>query len=430
MITPSDVTTLNRIVTTDNEGLADFRTFIHAASPEGFYRFIFQSGEFEQKVSIYVKRQKEGEVRLAYLETVPSYMNDFDTNETCGYIFNLNTGKTDALMAYGCPDSDHRQVEIWQNGRLNYYADLNLEGLTGNIIFPLSSPVGNYQTTCNGWCGVFEGNGHVLSHFTPAANYLGLFGGKLNSSGVVQNLSIVDVKLNKTVNDTIKLNGETFEIVGIFETGNTFQDQGGFSPLEITQDLMDAEDNISSIYVKLDSGANVETVEGKIDSLYGENLTTISSLSDLEMVRDMIDMLNGASWAISLLAIIIGGVGIINTMLTSVLERTRELGVLKAVGWSNRKILIMIIGESIVITLVAGIIGSICGVIGVELLSATGAVSILAPVYTINTFVKAFGIALIVGVVGLSIGFAAFTQTLRIENVPTTGDGSSGSCLP
>ena len=205
---------------------------------------------------------------------------------------------------------------------------------------------------------------------------------------------------NKTVNDTIKLNGETFEIVGIFETGNTFQDQGGFSPLEITQDLMDAEDNISSIYVKLDSGANVETVEGKIDSLYGENLTTISSLSDLEMVRDMIDMLNGASWAISLLAIIIGGVGIINTMLTSVLERTRELGVLKAVGWSNRKILIMIIGESIVITLVAGIIGSICGVIGVELLSATGAVSILAPVYTINTFAKAFGIALIVGVIG------------------------------
>lgn len=135
MITPSDVTTLNRIVTTDNEGLADFKTFIHAASPEGFYRFIFQSGEFEQKVSIYIKRQKEGEVRLAYLETVPSYMNDFDTNETCGYIFNLNTGKTDALMAYGCPDSDHRQVEIWQNGRLNYYADLNLEGGTVSLVF-------------------------------------------------------------------------------------------------------------------------------------------------------------------------------------------------------------------------------------------------------------------------------------------------------
>ncbi|MCQ2964250.1 MAG: ABC transporter permease, partial [archaeon] len=170
-------------------------------------------------------------------------------------------------------------------------------------------------------------------------------------------------------------------------------------PLEITQDLMDAEDNISSIYVKLDNPSDVETVEGKIDSLYGENLTTISSLSDLEMVRDLIDMLDGASWAISLLAIIIGGVGIINTMLTSVLERTRELGVLKAVGWSDRKILIRIIGESIVITLVAGVVGSICGIIGVELLSATGTIA-LTPTYTINTFVKAFGIALIVGVIG------------------------------
>lgn len=204
---------------------------------------------------------------------------------------------------------------------------------------------------------------------------------------------------NKTVNDTIKLNGEIFEIVGIFETGNAFQDQGGFSPLKITQDLMDAEDNISSIYVKLDSGADIDTVKGKIDSLYGENLTSISSLSDLEMVRNMLDMLNGASWAISLLAIIIGGVGIINTMLTSVFERTRELGVLKAVGWSNRKILTMIIGESIVITLVAGIVGTLCGIIGLEVLNLTGSIS-LTPVYTLNTFVKAFGIALIVGVVG------------------------------
>lgn len=204
---------------------------------------------------------------------------------------------------------------------------------------------------------------------------------------------------NKTVNDTIKLNGEIFEIVGIFETGNAFQDQGGFSPLEITQDLMDAEDNISSIYVKLDSGADIDTVKGKIDSLYGENLTSISSLSDLEMVRNMLDMLNGASWAISLLAIIIGGVGIINTMLTSVFERTRELGVLKAVGWSNRKILTMIIGESIVITLVAGIVGTLCGIIGLELLNLTGSI-LLTPVYTLNTFIKAFGITLIVGIIG------------------------------
>ena len=225
---------------------------------------------------------------------------------------------------------------------------------------------------------------------------------------------------NKTVGDDITLNGEKFEIVGIYESGNSFQDQGGFTPLEIAQDLMDAKDNISSIYIKVDNGVDANTVENKIDALYGDNLTTISSLSDLEMVKNMIDMLNGASWAISLLAIIIGAVGIINTMLTSVFERTREIGVLKSVGWSNNKILVMIVGESIVITLVAGVVGSIIGVIGVELLSATGAIALLTPVYTIETFAKAFGIALVVGVIGgLYPAFKATrlapTEALRYE---------------
>ncbi len=225
---------------------------------------------------------------------------------------------------------------------------------------------------------------------------------------------------NKTVGDDITLNGEKFEIVGIYESGNSFQDQGGFTPLETAQDLMDAKDNISSIYIKVDNGVDANTVENKIDALYGDNLTTISSLSDLEMVKNMIDMLNGASWAISLLAIIIGAVGIINTMLTSVFERTREIGVLKSVGWSNNKILVMIVGESIVITLVAGVVGSIIGVIGVELLSATGAIALLTPVYTIETFAKAFGIALVVGVIGgLYPAFKATrlppTEALRYE---------------
>lgn len=204
----------------------------------------------------------------------------------------------------------------------------------------------------------------------------------------------------KSVGDTITLKGKEFKIVGIFESGNSFQDGGSFASLEVVQDLMDDTENISSIYVKVASGQDAKVVKERVDNLYGDNLTTISSLTDLEMVKNLIDMLNGASWAISLLAIVIGAVGIINTMLTSVFERTRELGVLKAVGWSNNRILLMIVGESIVITVVAGIIGSIVGVVGIELLAATGAVEMLTPVYTVNTFAKAFAVAIGVGIIG------------------------------
>ena len=204
----------------------------------------------------------------------------------------------------------------------------------------------------------------------------------------------------KEVGDTILLDDKEFDIVGIYESGNSYQDQGGFTSLDNSQKLSDDEGKVSTIYIKVDKGADVEAVEKRIDDKYGDNLTTISSLSDLDMVKNMIDMLNGASLAISILAVVIGAVGIINTMLTSVYERTRELGVLKAVGWSDGKILLMIIGESIVITIVAGIIGSIAGIIGVELIVLSNIMPLLTPIYTVNIFVQAFSIALFVGIIG------------------------------
>ena len=204
----------------------------------------------------------------------------------------------------------------------------------------------------------------------------------------------------KEVGDTILLDDKEFDIVGIYESGNSYQDPGGFTSLDNSQKLSDDEGKVSTIYIKVDKDADVETVEKRIDDEYGDNLTTISSLSDLDMVKNMIDMLNGASLAISILAVVIGAVGIINTMLTSVYERTRELGVLKAVGWSDGKILLMIIGESIVITIVAGIIGSIAGIIGVEFIVLSNIMPLLTPIYTVNIFVQAFSIALFVGIIG------------------------------
>ena len=118
------------------------------------------------------------------------------------------------------------------------------------------------------------------------------------------------------------------------------------------------------------------------------------------MAQNMIDMINAASWGISLLAIVIGGIGIINTMLMSVFERTREIGVLKAVGWSDIRILLMIVGESIVITVVAAIVGSVFGVLGVEIMTNIDLLKGLNPIFTAGTFIKAFLIALIVGVIG------------------------------
>lgn len=205
---------------------------------------------------------------------------------------------------------------------------------------------------------------------------------------------------NVSVGDDLQIGGETFKVVGIFESGNSNQDMSYFMTLNNLQTLVDDEGNISSVFVKVDPSVDAEDVGNSLENKYGDNITVITSLSDLSMAKSMIDMLNGVSFGISLLAIVIGGIGIINTMLMSVLERTREIGVLKAVGWPDRKILLMIICESIVLTVTAAIAGTILGIIGVELFMQLNILGGMTAIFTAETIVEAFIIAIIVGVIG------------------------------
>lgn len=205
---------------------------------------------------------------------------------------------------------------------------------------------------------------------------------------------------NVSVGDDLQIGGETFKVVGIFESGNSNQDMSYFMTLNNLQTLVDDEGNISSVFVKVDPSVDAEDVGNSLENKYGDNITVITSLSDLSMAKSMIDMLNGVSFGISLLAIVIGGIGIINTMLMSVLERTREIGVLKAVGWPDRKILLMIICESIVLTVTAAITGTILGIIGVELFMQLNILGGMTAIFTAETIVEAFIIAIIVGVIG------------------------------
>lgn len=202
---------------------------------------------------------------------------------------------------------------------------------------------------------------------------------------------------NLSVGDSLKVDGENFEIVGIYETGDSNMAGAVFTSIKKVAEINDDEDSISNIYVKVNKGEDAQAVADRIDSMYGDNITTVTSVMEMEQMGDMLNMLKASSWGISLLAIVVGGLGIINTMLMSVFERTREIGVLKAVGWSNRKILTMIVGESLVITIVSAIIGSVVGVVLTLVLAPKMG---LNPVFTPDIFVQAFLIAIIVGIIG------------------------------
>ncbi|MEG3224308.1 MAG: ABC transporter permease [Methanobacteriales archaeon Met13] len=208
-------------------------------------------------------------------------------------------------------------------------------------------------------------------------------------------------ELQKNVGDTIVLFGKDFTITGIYETGNFITDGGAFMSLTTLQNLTNNATQVSSIAVKVNENANVTQVSNTIQNTYPNELSTTSAASMANRMNNALSTIDMASWAISILAIVIGGVGVVNTMIMSVYERTREIGVLKAVGWKDRRILSMILGESVVLTLIAAVVGTVVAVVGVVILLSVSSIGgVITPSYSPDIFLRAFAVAFAVGIIG------------------------------
>ncbi|WP_321422840.1 ABC transporter permease [uncultured Methanobacterium sp.] len=206
--------------------------------------------------------------------------------------------------------------------------------------------------------------------------------------------------LNKTVGDTINLFGKDFTITGIYETGSFMTDGGVFMSLTTLQNLTSNNNTVSTIAVKLNENANTTEVSKSIETSYPNELSTTTAEATANRMNSALSTIDAATWAISLLAIIIGAVGVINTMIMSVFERTREIGVLKAVGWKEKRILGMILGESVVLTLIAAVVGTIIAVVGVVVLLAFSFGGVIQPSFAPEIFMEAFLVAFVVGIIG------------------------------
>lgn len=224
---------------------------------------------------------------------------------------------------------------------------------------------------------------------------------KENSNEIILGKSAAESQ-NKTIGDTIEISNTKFKITGIFETGNMMSDSGAYTSLKQLQNVTES-DYVSQILIKTTEGSNDTVISDNIEKKYPDDLSTITAEEQAEMINSAIDILNIASLAISALAIVIGGIGIINTMIMTVYERTKEIGVLKAVGWKSKRILGMILGETLVLTLVSGVVGTIFGIViselGMILIGSSGPQS-LTLAYNPSTFLMAFGVAILVGVIG------------------------------
>ena len=206
--------------------------------------------------------------------------------------------------------------------------------------------------------------------------------------------------MNKTVGDTMTISNETFKIVGIYETGNFMDDRGVVMSLSKLQSLTGDTGEVSLILVKATDSNNANNVQTTIKEKYPNELTTSSSLSGMDRMNRGLETINSGAWAVSLLAILMGGIIVIVTMTKAVTERTREIGVLRAIGWTKKRILTMIIGESLVLSLIAIVVGLILGIGIVEVISSAHIMPNIAPAFSALLLLKGIGIALLLGILG------------------------------
>jgi ABC-type antimicrobial peptide transport system permease subunit len=206
-------------------------------------------------------------------------------------------------------------------------------------------------------------------------------------------------QMSVQVGDTIRLLNSSFRVVGIYETGQAFEDAGVVLGLREAQTITGKLRQVQFYLISLRDPEQAEVARADLEAAFPDidfSLTSelAESTSDFRVIQEMADQ-------ISLLAVFIGAVGMLNTMLMSVLERTREIGVLRSLGWRRRQVLGMILKESLVL----GAVGGLCGIpLGLGLGSLIGAAGIwggaIKPLYAPSLFVRAIVVAIAVGTTG------------------------------
>ncbi len=186
--------------------------------------------------------------------------------------------------------------------------------------------------------------------------------------GVAKNLFDKEIEAG----DNVLINGKNFEVAGALEKSGSIQTNHLIIMNEKDmKELMNIGDEWDMIVVQVSDSKYTETVAEKIkeelrkdrkEDIGKEDFSVQTPLQSISGVNVILDIVNLIVAGIAAISLIIGGMGIANTMYTSVLERTKEIGIMKSIGAKNKEILYIFIIESGLLGLIGGIIGAVLGI--------------------------------------------------------------------
>jgi putative ABC transport system permease protein len=212
------------------------------------------------------------------------------------------------------------------------------------------------------------------------------------------------------VGQKIKINKIAFTVIGVSKakggTGFGSQDDRIYIPISTAQRFLSGTDYVSTVNIQVQDEKYMSIAEEQISNLLlaRHNISDVASadfsimnqadiLNTMSSVTGTLTLLLGAIAGISLL---VGGIGIMNMMLTTVTERTREIGLRKAVGAKNKDITMQFLSEATTLTLIGGIIGVIFGYIVSFAISKFGDTTTSVSAWSI---ILAFGVSALIGII-------------------------------
>ena len=207
------------------------------------------------------------------------------------------------------------------------------------------------------------------------------------------------------IGKTITLKNKKFEVIGVTEKqGAVFgvdQDNEVNIPLNTARQRFQI-DRPNFFFIKVDNPQNIDSAKRGIEKairkfLDKEDFSVVSQEQSLEFIGNILGVLATALGGIAAISLLVGGVGIMNIMFVSVTERTREIGLRKAVGANSKNILTQFLFEAVILSLLGGLMGVLVGIIFTTLLGNFIDTAI-SPLYVLLSFGVSAAIGIIFGV--------------------------------
>jgi putative ABC transport system permease protein len=223
----------------------------------------------------------------------------------------------------------------------------------------------------------------------------------------------------------IDIEEQTFKVVGTLQKiGNRQDDSQVYIPLDVAREIFNEPTDVGMIYAKVRTGYNPSDAADRIEDAMrddrnqrkGEEDFSVQTTEQLaEAMKNILGIVQTILVGIAGVALLVGGVGLMNTMYTSVLERTREIGVMKATGAKNSHILAIFLVESGFLGFVGGLVGVLAGIgmaKGAEAYAAYAGYAMIRSAITPSLI--AFGLAFSF-IIGTISGFLPARQASKLK---------------